>query len=183
MSARGAHSPAPSPSAPAPTPPSLRRAARVAWALATAAMVCVVWGNSLVPGGESGGLSMSVVATARSWLDAAGLPSGWVTNFVVRKAAHFSEYLVLAVLAFHAFVGGAPRGRGRATLACALAAFLVAVPCVDESIQRFVSVGRSGQLRDVFIDCCGAVTGVLLCLLVRHMRGGRARGAGRDGRG
>ena len=132
------------------------------WAIAFALMVCVVWGNSLVPGDDSGSLSMAVVDWIRGVLAAIGLPSDWVTNFVVRKTAHFTEYLVLALIGMQAF--GPHRRPLRLLPAAATAVALVAVPCIDETIQLSVS-GRSGQITDVLIDCSGILTGALLTLL------------------
>ncbi len=132
------------------------------WAIAFALMVCVVWGNSLVPGDDSGSLSMAVVDWIRGVLAAIGLPSDWVTNFVVRKTAHFTEYLVLALIGMQAF--GPHRRPLRLLPAAATAIALVAVPCIDETIQLSVS-GRSGQITDVLIDCSGILTGALLTLL------------------
>ena len=73
------------------------------WALAACVMVLVIWGNSLVPGTGSGSLSLSIMESVRGFLQALGLPYEWVTNFVVRKCAHFTEYMVLGILATHAF--------------------------------------------------------------------------------
>lgn len=141
------------------------------WLAAFVLMICFVWGNSLVPGEESGALSMSVVETIRGALAAAGLPCDWVTNFVVRKTAHFSEYLVLAVVGMQAFrPHRAPVKAARVALA---AVAILAVPCLDETIQLFVS-GRAGQVTDVLIDCSGAATGALLTLLASRLQARRA---------
>jgi len=147
----------------------LEAAARISrpWLVAFVAMVCFIWGNSLVPGGESGALSAMVVQLARDALAALGLPNDWVTNFLVRKTAHFSEYLALALIAMQAF---APhRAPVRAARIALTALLLVAVPCVDETIQLFVP-GRAGLPTDVLIDCTGAVTGAALTVLVSRLR-------------
>lgn len=67
-------------------------------------------GNSLIPGSGSGSLSLTVMEAVRGFLHGVGLPYEWVTNFVVRKCAHFTEYMVLGILATHAFdfEAGAP---------------------------------------------------------------------------
>ena len=139
---------------------------RVPWLVAMAVMVLFIWGNSLVPGTESGGLSLTVVSTIRDALDALGIPSAWVTNFLVRKAAHFTEYAVLGILAARTFNlrRGAPAAR--ILFACAV---LVLVPSIDETIQLFVA-GRSGQVTDVLLDCCGAATGAALAALLSSLR-------------
>lgn len=66
-------------------------------------MVLLIWGNSMVPGTGSGSLSLSIMEAVRGLLHGVGLPYEWVTNFVVRKCAHFTEYMVLGILAPHAF--------------------------------------------------------------------------------
>lgn len=135
------------------------------WGIAALAMVCLIWGNSLVPGSGSGSLSLSVMDAIHGFLAALGLPYAWVTNFVVRKCAHFTEYMVLGIIATHAFD---IEGKHRASALVATAVFLVAVPSIDETIQLFIP-GRSGMVRDVLIDCAGATTGVVLRYLVRRV--------------
>ena len=73
------------------------------WAVVTCLMALLIWGNSLVPGSGSGSLSLTVMEAIRGFLHGVGLPYEWVTNFVVRKCAHFTEYMVLGILATHAF--------------------------------------------------------------------------------
>lgn len=133
------------------------------WGIAALIMVCIIWGNSLVPGTGSGNLSLSVMEAVRGFLGALGLPNLWVTNFVVRKCAHFTEYLILGIIATHAFD---IEGGHRPIAIFATALFLVLVPSIDETIQLFVP-GRSGMVRDVLIDCSGAATGVVLRYLIR----------------
>lgn len=136
------------------------------WLFAAIIMVLIIWGNSLVPGSGSGPLSLSVVEAVRGALDALRLPSDWVTNFLVRKTAHFTEYAVLGVLVAHAFD---PERTAEHMRLAAICLALVLVPSIDETIQLFVA-GRSGQVTDVLLDCCGAATGVLLTYLVWRLR-------------
>ena len=94
-----------------------------------------------------------------------GLPYEWVTNFVVRKCAHFTEYMVLGILATHAFDF---EGRRTFDVLLPTAVFLLLIPSIDETIQLFVP-GRAGMITDVMIDCCGAATGVVLRYLLRSL--------------
>lgn len=135
------------------------------WLALTVIIICLIWGNSLVPASGSNGLSLSVLDAVRDALASLGLPVGWVTNFVVRKTAHFCEYLALGFCASHALDAERRPARGRLA-SCAL--LLVLVPSIDETIQLFVP-GRSGQVTDVLLDCCGAATGVALSYLVSHL--------------
>ena len=111
------------------------------------------------------------MSAIRSLLGSLGLPSGWVTNYLVRKTAHFTEYAVLGVLVSNA-LGPAWARNPRAYLL--VAAVLALVPSIDETIQLFVP-GRSGQVTDVLLDCCGAATGAVLRALVVRARGGQTR--------
>ena len=92
--------------------------------------------------------------------------SGKVGQFFIRKAAHFSEYGVLGVL-----FGLSERLKcsswhtdGKEKLFSRAALFLTAVPLLDETIQLFVP-GRSGEIRDMWIDLAGGALGFLLTLL------------------
>lgn len=84
----------------------------------------------------------------------------------VRKAAHMTEYFILAVtLSLPLYVYGL---RGFPLLLAA-GAICVAFSCTDEYHQSFVS-GRSPSLRDVGIDSIGAFFGIMfvriLCWLL-----------------
>lgn len=94
-----------------------------------------------------------------------GLEEGLV-SFVVRKGAHFLEYLVLGISLFWTVrdlrmrYGRVPDGpAGMAILAPWAVGALYAV--TDEVHQYFVP-GRSCELRDVLIDACGVAAGVAI---------------------
>ncbi len=142
------------------------------WLVAAVCMIAFIWGNSLVPGEGSSSMSLGVLSAVRSALDALSIPSFWVTNFLIRKTAHFSEYALLGILVAQALDpdGGAWRRR-----LIVIGAVLVLVPSIDEGIQLFVD-GRSGQVTDVLLDCCGAATGVLVRTLAAHLRRHRCAG-------
>ena len=85
-----------------------------------------------------------------------------VSQYYLRKAAHFSEYFLLAVsVAFPLYVYGV---RGIWLMIFA-GGFCVAFACLDEYHQTF-SAGRSPQKKDVIIDSCGALRGVILARIV-----------------
>ena len=88
-------------------------------------------------------------------------------HLFVRKAAHFTVYLILGVISERAyFHSGVKAGTWRFTLAlltCALYA------CTDEIHQYFVP-GRAMMLTDVFIDSVGAMCGVLGSMCLMHAR-------------
>ncbi|WP_313119224.1 VanZ family protein [Proteiniclasticum ruminis] len=84
-------------------------------------------------------------------------------HFLLRKGAHFTAYLFLGLL--FAFWLEARTLKDYAL--CLFYSFLYAL--TDELHQRFVP-GRSGELRDVFIDTSGAFTGLVLLSIVSRIR-------------
>lgn len=81
-------------------------------------------------------------------------------EFFIRKAGHVTEYAVLALLLYRAFVNTAFRSR-RALSAGLVLLFCAAYAASDEFHQSFVP-SRTASLRDVMIDLCGATLAVLL---------------------
>ncbi len=103
------------------------------------------------------GLSMPVIHFASAIEDHILSRSA---SFLVRKAAHFSEYALLGYLMGLLCVSRDGRSRFLLPEAGCLAA-----AAVDECIQLF-SVGRSAQLRDVCIDLSGATLGLTVALVL-----------------
>jgi VanZ family protein len=81
----------------------------------------------------------------------------------IRKAAHLTEYAILALFAFCAFPGTGTRPR---KYLCSIL-FVLAIAAVDELNQSF-SASRTGAGADVLLDLSGgilamALTWVLYC--------------------
>ena len=88
------------------------------------------------------------------------LPLWSILTFAIRKLAHMSEYAILTMIAFCFFK--------ECKIVHSLSyAWVLSVlyACSDEAHQLFVP-GRSGELRDVFIDATGALIGVLIILFI-----------------
>lgn len=122
----------------------------------TILMLIFIWGHSLVP--------MEQSATESEWfrtmiinpvLKFLGL--GEMSSHAVRKAAHMTEFAVLAVLLFLFW-----EKRYSITLLCG---FFTAA--IDESIQVFS--GRGASFTDVLIDTAGVIIALLLCLVVTEI--------------
>ena len=129
-----------------------------------AATLCLIWGNSLLPGEESGNLSHGLTA----WLRSVGIPVG---EHFVRKAAHFCEFALLgAELAGLFWLRGGLRLQ---RLCCAASAALGAA-MIAESIQLFTP-NRGPRLADVLLDFSGALTGIALCALALRWLGKRRK--------
>lgn len=148
-----------------------KRATALRWSL-VAAWMLFVWSRSLFDGPDSTAQSNVIVTIVRPLLEALGVRDAALMSFLVRKACHACEYAVLGWLL--AWTGRAGDGRRTKLRAWAPLALAVATASIDETIQLFVP-GRSGALRDVLIDCCGATVGfvVLRCcaaVRARHSR-------------
>ncbi|MGN0075914.1 MAG: VanZ family protein [Parafannyhessea sp.] len=157
------------------------------WLAIVALWLVFIWGHSLVSGAASRGESSRVMVVLRPAFQAAGVTSTHTMTFVIRKTAHFLEYLVLGLLCGRTrseVLGQGRRSCFPASRECVwqisssdlrLALLTVMVGCVapvvDETIQVFVP-GRSSQLRDVIIDLCGVLVGTLLAAALRRVRRG-----------
>lgn len=80
-------------------------------------------------------------------------------HLFVRKAAHVTEYAILAALLFRGWRSCFCEARWAMVAAFASAMLFAAG---DEFHQTFVA-SRTGAIGDVLIDASGALTGVLLC--------------------
>lgn len=89
---------------------------------------------------------------------------GDFANFVIRKCAHFLEYMVLAFLFFN--VLNLYFSIERVAVITIILVFVYA--CSDEMHQLFV-LGREGAIRDVIIDTLGGTTLVLIRLCKHWM--------------
>ncbi|MBE7033589.1 MAG: VanZ family protein [Ruminococcaceae bacterium] len=87
-------------------------------------------------------------------------------TFVVRKGAHFSAYALLGLL-IAMLLKEYNILKAKQFLLSIGIAFLYA--CSDEIHQIFVK-GRSGEVRDVIIDTCGAIFGVLILKLIIRIK-------------
>lgn len=121
--------------------------------------IIVIFSFSLQSGDESGKLSGGIVA----WIVGLFFPEDFahieLVHFLVRKAAHFTEYFILGGL-LSLTVREAKWNRPL------LKPWLMgtAVACCDETIQLF-SDGRAGQITDVMLDSSGVLTGCAVLTL------------------
>ena len=126
---------------------------RTFWVL-TALWLLFVWGHSLMPASVSKEESHHWLALLQTWLP-------WLTDYLIRKAAHFTEYAVLGALLF----GAAGVRHGLWFPPC----FGVLAALADETVQLFAA-GRSGQVSDVWLDLAGFLAGWILIALISLIR-------------
>lgn len=147
------------------------------------ALLRLIFHFSAQTGAESGGLSYAVSlwlvsrwdSLLRSGASGADLAAhAGAIHIFVRKAAHMTEYCLLCWSVSLPFFAYQAKGRLRAPLTLLLCA---AAAALDEYHQSFVA-GRGPSLRDVGIDCAGALIGLLLLqllLLLRRKRSGLSK--------
>ena len=120
-----------------------------------------IWGHSMMDGASSAKESRWVMELVKPFLEVF-VGKGKVTHRLIRKMAHFLEYMLLGlelgarfVRSFGSFVKSLLFG-----LCCAL---------FDEFIQIFIA-GRGAQLSDVILDTAGCLSGILFVLFVLSLR-------------
>ena len=133
----------------------------------TAALIACIWfifSNSMAVATVSTGSSGRVLAWMRIILRRLGHPglADRLTMHIVRKLAHFCEYLLegfLLMLCLRVYT----RHFFKHVSWPILGGLLTAL--TDETIQLFVP-GRSGQVTDIWIDFSGVMTGLLVGLIL-----------------
>lgn len=145
-----------------------------------AAMLCFIWGNSLMPASVSSDFSNLIRDIINFTVGLTG-NDGMIGTGRLRKIAHATEFAVLgalvAVLAIRqrtsaVYLKYFSGSRGRIRLVCIVALCGLAAAFIDETIQ-LTSPGRSAQISDVCIDFCGYSAGALLAVWVYRIRRGR----------
>ena len=148
---------------------------RLFFTVCLVATLIFIFANSADTADISGGKSEDVVAFINSLLQKIAVPVR-VTEHIVRKAAHFSEYMLLGFWVW--LTAWAYTVRPLRHLAWMLF-FGLLIPVTDETLQLFVP-GRAGQVSDVLIDFCGVLCGLLAgalaCRLAAALRRKRQKG-------
>lgn len=124
-----------------------------------------IWGNSIRTATQSAQQSGTVLMWVAPMLRGWEIPME-VGHTLLRKLAHVSEYGLLGSLWATELWLGRYDQRGRCVAIrlgfCMLTAFL------DETIQLFVP-GRSGEVRDIWIDTSGALLGILVVCMIGYV--------------
>jgi VanZ family protein len=128
----------------------------VAWAL-----LISTFSTDWFSGEQTGRVLLPILYALLPWAEPEHLDT---IHFVIRKAAHVVEYLVLGVLLVRAL-----REEGLAGLPLALVAILLGSgwAALDEFHQEFVP-SRTPSPRDVAVDTSGVCAGVALALARRR---------------
>ena len=127
---------------------------------------------------QSGDTSSQISSGFGQWLIQTIMPfakdfleENWgMVHLIIRKGAHFTEFLVLGVLmrcTLHQYAY-----RIRASLGGTAWLMSTLIASSDETIQLFVG-GRAGCVQDVLLDASGALVGVMIIGLWINKRNGR----------
>lgn len=127
----------------------------------TVLCLAFIWGNSALGGNESSELSGSVLEFISNIIVNLGF-KGELSEHIIRKTAHFTEFAVLStVISFDFYVFKADiKKQWFGILFLGLLTALV-----DESIQLF-SVGRASAVKDVWIDFGGVCVGFIIGMFI-----------------
>ncbi len=150
-----------------------RRCGIILLAVLIAATLAFIWSNSSDDPTQTYEKSDGVMALLKPILDPLGLIGDEDFSFLVRKAAHFSEFALLGAELFALRL----LLHRRSLTAAPLAVLCTAV--IDETIQIYSE--RTSSTIDVIIDFFGGITGMLffcLCIWI-HGRIKRRRAARR----
>lgn len=84
---------------------------------------------------------------------------------IVRKTAHFSIYTLLGVLSMNFALTFETKEYKKAIIVFLFCIFYA----ITDEIHQFFILGRSCELRDVCIDSLGALTGIVLTVIVTKL--------------
>lgn len=126
------------------------------WLLLTLLWIGLIFWHSSRNAVQSDGESLDLLCYIQKILP-------WMTNNLLRKLAHFGEFAVLGLLLTGTFYNA----KGFRLLKPIFFGLLTAL--CDETIQLFVP-GRSGNVRDLWIDLSGVAVGTLFLWLIYKLR-------------
>ena len=81
-------------------------------------------------------------------------------SFIIRKLAHFTEYLILGLLVANMFT------KNNINNLYLISIILCIIYATSDEIHQLFAPGRACQLRDILIDSIGSITGVYLYKLI-----------------
>ncbi len=144
---------------------------RVILTVLTVAAVAAIFYNSSQDAVESTERSSPLTDWINGILAGFPIPFSVTENFI-RKLAHFTEYSILGALlsvTYYLYIH-----RIKTVLISTLISGAV-IATIDEIIQLFPA-GRSCQISDILLDCCGvAFATVIVMLIIRAIENNRLK--------
>lgn len=121
-----------------------------------------IWSNSMLGGEGSGALSKTVTEFLCDIIGDLPQENFEQAHHFVRKAAHFTEFALLGVL--YTLIKNKLDKKSVSTLLFFPVSCTLFTAVTDEFIQSFT--GRGSSVRDVMLDFAGAITGILLTVIL-----------------
>ena len=134
----------------------MKKKTNIIWILLSIAWTAVILRNSYMPAETSNAVSLGFLNVLQTVFPQ-------LTNQILRKIGHFTEFAILGI-----FWTGTFRNAKNFTLFKPLGMCLFTAVC-DETLQLFVA-GRSGNVRDIWIDFAGAFLSTLVTWLIYKLR-------------
>ncbi|MDU5108656.1 VanZ family protein [Clostridium sp.] len=97
---------------------------------------------------------------------------GELATFIVRKTAHFSEYMILFFLAYNVSIKYTREKQVRLFLII----FVFLYACTDEFHQNFIP-GRNMAFKDVLIDTIGGIVGYIIITIIDKFKLRKGKGS------
>ena len=81
-------------------------------------------------------------------------------SFIMRKLAHFTEYLILGFLTINML------DKNDISKKYLLSILICIIYVTSDEIHQFIIPGRACQIKDILIDSIGSITGIYLYKLI-----------------
>lgn len=85
-------------------------------------------------------------------------------SLIIRKLAHFTEYLILGTLVINMFT------KNNAKKTYLLSILLCIIYATSDEIHQIFTSGRACQIKDILIDSVGSITGIYLFKLLKKRK-------------
>ena len=157
-------------SLPRPKMSPMNKRSHTIFLILSLAVMIFIFVQSAMPADLSGAESGPFARLLAGLFGAADDPAALdLADLIVRKIAHFLEYLALGLCLRMAFGG---RAEDRPRLNAAFPAWLIgAAYAVTDEIHQIFVPGRSGQVKDVLLDAAGVLAGVLIAAAILKRAG------------
>lgn len=145
--------------------------ARIVFILLLALWMFVIFIMSAQPAEQSsqlsGGIVSSIIAAICRNFDSLTAEQQFeiihTTTFIVRKAAHFSEYFILGVLAFLVAISV---NKYNCKIRMVLSMAFCMLYAISDEIHQYFVPGRACRIGDVCIDTVGSIVAIFLMVIL-----------------
>lgn len=87
-------------------------------------------------------------------------------DYLIRKTAHATEYMVLSLSICIPMIAGVIFGEKSAFYRILIGTIIAVIYSISDEVHQLFVPGRSGQIKDVLIDCLGVIIGALIVWII-----------------